>query len=93
MMGLRSTFAGVAVALAAVEAFLGAGTERSLEPEVVREGFAAVTSPGRLERVRSSPVIILDVAHNPAGMAVTATALAEEFEFRRLVAVVSMFED
>ena len=82
-----------AVALAAVEAFLGAGTERSLEPEVVREGFAAVTSPGRLERVRSSPVIILDVAHNPAGMAVTATALAEEFEFRRLVAVVSMFED
>jgi dihydrofolate synthase/folylpolyglutamate synthase len=82
-----------AVALAAVEAFLGAGTERSLEPEVVRQGFAAVTSPGRLERVRTSPVILLDPAHNPAGMAVTARALAEEFQFRSLVAVVSMFGD
>lgn len=82
-----------AVALATVEAFLGAGTERSLEPEVVRAGFALATSPGRLERVRTSPTIVVDAAHNPAGIAATALALGEEFQFRRLVAVVSIFQD
>jgi dihydrofolate synthase/folylpolyglutamate synthase len=81
------------VALAAVEVFLGAGTDKSLNPETVREGFAAATSPGRLERVRSSPAILLDAAHNPHGMAATVTALVEEFAFRRLVAVVSVLAD
>jgi dihydrofolate synthase/folylpolyglutamate synthase len=82
-----------AVALAAVEAFLGAGIEKSLNPETVREGFAAATAPGRLERVRTSPTILLDAAHNPHGMAATVAALAEEFSFRRLVAVVAMLAD
>jgi dihydrofolate synthase / folylpolyglutamate synthase len=81
------------VALAAVEAFLGAGSERSLDLHVVRSGFAAVSSPGRLERVRTAPTILLDAAHNPAGMAVTVVALNEEFTFRRLVAVFGALAD
>jgi dihydrofolate synthase/folylpolyglutamate synthase len=82
-----------AIALAAVEAFLGAGADKALDPETVRAGFAAATSPGRLERVRSSPTILLDAAHNPHGMAATVTAIAEEFHFRRLIAVVSTLRD
>jgi dihydrofolate synthase / folylpolyglutamate synthase len=82
-----------AVALAAVEAFLGAGKARQLDVETVRAGFADVTSPGRLERVRTAPTILLDAAHNPHGMAATVAALAEEFGFRRLVAVVAVLAD
>jgi dihydrofolate synthase / folylpolyglutamate synthase len=82
-----------ACALAAVEAFLGAGTDRQLELELVREGFATVDSPGRLERVRSAPTILLDGAHNPHGMAATVNALEEEFSFRHLVAVVAVLGD
>ncbi len=82
-----------AIALAAVEAFLGAGAEKALNPETVRAGFAAATSPGRLERVRSAPTILLDAAHNPHGMAATVAALEEEFAFRRLIAVVSILQD
>jgi len=82
-----------AMALAAVEAFLGAGSNRQLEIELVREGFAQVDSPGRLERVRSAPTILLDGAHNPHGMAATVTALEEEFSFRHLVAVVAVLGD
>jgi dihydrofolate synthase/folylpolyglutamate synthase len=59
----------------------------------VRAGFAAATSPGRLERVRSSPTILLDAAHNPHGMTATVAALADEFDFRRLVAVVATLRD
>jgi dihydrofolate synthase/folylpolyglutamate synthase len=79
-----------AVALAAVEAFLGAGRDRQLEATTVRSGFAEATSPGRLERVRTAPVILLDAAHNPHGMAALVAALGEEFAFRRLVAVVAV---
>jgi dihydrofolate synthase/folylpolyglutamate synthase len=83
-----------AVALAAVEAFLGAGANtRQLEPDVVREGFAEATSPGRLERVRSAPTILLDAAHNPHGMTATVAALQEEFSFGRLIAVLAVLAD
>jgi dihydrofolate synthase/folylpolyglutamate synthase len=78
-----------ALALAAVEAFLG----DQVQLDLVREGFAQVDSPGRLERVRSAPTILLDGAHNPHGMAATVAALEEEFTFRHLVAVVAVMAD
>ncbi|CCH20790.1 bifunctional folylpolyglutamate synthase/dihydrofolate synthase [Micromonospora lupini] len=82
-----------AVALAAVEAFLGAGARRQLDVEAVREGFAMASSPGRLERVRNAPTVLLDGAHNPHGMAATVTALQEEFAFSKLVALVGVLAD
>ena len=81
------------LALAAVEAFFGAGAERQLDVDAVREGFAAAASPGRLERMRSAPTVFVDAAHNPAGAAALATALADEFDFRQLVGVVSVMGD
>jgi dihydrofolate synthase/folylpolyglutamate synthase len=81
-----------ALALAAVEVFFGAG-ERMLDVEVVREGLASVTSPGRMEIVRSGPTVMLDAAHNPHGAQALATALAEEFSFDTLVGVVGVLAD
>ncbi|MCP9273487.1 bifunctional tetrahydrofolate synthase/dihydrofolate synthase [Mycolicibacterium arenosum] len=81
------------VALAAVEAFFGAGASQQLDIDAVRAGFAAVTSPGRLERLRSAPTVFVDAAHNPAGATALAEALAEEFDFRFLVGVVSVMGD
>ncbi|MBN1092050.1 bifunctional folylpolyglutamate synthase/dihydrofolate synthase [Blastococcus sp. TML/M2B] len=78
-----------ATALAAVEAFLGAGAATGpIEQETVRAAFAAVRSPGRLERVRTSPSVLIDAAHNPAGMTATVEAIRESFDFTRLVGVV-----
>jgi len=82
-----------AVALAAVEAFLGAGADRRLDIDAVREGFAQATAPARLERVRTSPTVLVDASHNPAGMAATVEALGEAFSFSRLVAVVAVLAD
>ncbi|MDT4950956.1 MAG: dihydrofolate synthase / folylpolyglutamate synthase [Pseudonocardiales bacterium] len=83
-----------ACALAAVEAFFGAGgATGALDGDIVREAFAAVRSPGRLEAVRSAPTILLDAAHNPAGMKASVAAISEAFHFRRLVAVVAVMAD
>jgi dihydrofolate synthase/folylpolyglutamate synthase len=81
-----------ALALAAVEVFFGAG-ERMIEADTIREGFAAVASPGRMEIVRTGPTVMLDAAHNPHGAQALATALAEEFSFDRLVGVVGVLAD
>jgi dihydrofolate synthase/folylpolyglutamate synthase len=81
------------VALAAVEAFFGAGADHQLDADAVREGFAAATSPGRLERMRSAPTVFIDAAHNPAGAAALTKALDDEFDFRHLVGVVSVMGD
>jgi dihydrofolate synthase/folylpolyglutamate synthase len=81
-----------AIALAAVEALFGAGPQRQLDIDAVRAGFAAATSPGRLERMRTAPTVFIDAAHNPAGAAALTTALAAEFDFRFLVGILSVLE-
>ena len=81
------------LALAAVEAFFGAGSQRQLDIDAVRAGFASVASPGRLERVRSAPTVFVDAAHNPAGAAALTQALAAEFDFHYLVGVISVMAD
>jgi dihydrofolate synthase/folylpolyglutamate synthase len=82
-----------ACALAAVEAFFGAGKGRQLDVDAVRAGFAPADSPGRLETVRSSPTVLLDGAHNPAGARALAEALGEAFAFEKLVGVVGILSD
>ncbi|MCN9239458.1 bifunctional folylpolyglutamate synthase/dihydrofolate synthase [Streptomyces sp. RY43-2] len=84
-----------AVALAAVEAFFGVGSQRPepLDADTVRKAFATVSSPGRLEVVRRSPTVVLDAAHNPAGARATADAVTEAFDFSRLIGVVGVSGD
>jgi dihydrofolate synthase / folylpolyglutamate synthase len=65
-----------ALALAAAEAFFGG---QPLDDEVVADGFATVTVPGRLEVVGRSPLVLVDGAHNPHGAAALARALDEAF--------------
>lgn len=81
------------LALAAVEAFLGAGRSRELDADSIRDGFASVSSPGRLERVRTSPTILIDAAHNPHGATALAAALRTEYHFGRLVGVLAVMAD
>lgn len=88
-----------AVALEAVTEFL---PPASLEDDLVNEGLAAASSPGRLEIVTTRAAeaetaeavpLLLDVAHNPDGVAALVNALAEEFAFERVVFVVGILAD
>jgi dihydrofolate synthase/folylpolyglutamate synthase len=89
-----------ACALAAVEAFSGTSDDNlpgaepeKLEETWIREAFASVRSPGRMEVVRRSPVTIVDAAHNPAGMAAAMEAVSEAFSFTSLVCVLAVSGD
>ncbi|MEX3505598.1 bifunctional tetrahydrofolate synthase/dihydrofolate synthase [Corynebacterium sp. LK2510] len=82
-----------ALALAAVEAFSGAGRDLHLDIDSVRRGFAAATSPGRLERVRATPTTFIDATHNPQGARTLADALQRDFDFTRLIGVLGVLGD
>ena len=81
-----------ALAIAAVESFLGRGTQ-ALVPEIVAEGLASVTSPGRLQLIATEPTVLVDAAHNPHGAAALAEALGEYFAFDELAIVIGVLED
>jgi dihydrofolate synthase/folylpolyglutamate synthase len=78
------------VALAAVEAFFGTDP---LDADLVRAAFEQVTSPGRLEVIRRSPAILLDVAHNPHGAEAVVDALGDSFALDPLIGVVGVMAD
>ncbi len=65
----------------------------ALDADLVAEAFAMMASPGRLEIVRRSPLVLVDSAHNPAGMAATAAALTESFGPAEVIAVLAVSAD
>lgn len=67
--------------------------EKELNADVLREAFGNVTSPGRLEVVRTAPTIVVDAAHNPDGIKVSAEAIHEAFSFSKLVVVVGILQE
>ncbi len=75
-----------AVALAAVEAFAGV----KLDEELVRQGFASVESPGRIEVLHRDPTLIVDAAHNPHGAHALAKTLQNEFDFESIFGVLAI---
>ena len=92
-LAARGTFqrANFAVARAAAEAFQG-----TLDECAVREAAAGVTIPGRCEIVARHPLVLLDGAHNPAGIAALVESLPElrgSGGRGPTVAVVSILED
>jgi dihydrofolate synthase/folylpolyglutamate synthase len=72
---LRGTFQrhNLAVAIAGAEMVRGG----ALEVAPLRRAIAAVRMPGRLEVVPGRPLVVLDGAHNPAGVATLAAELPE----------------
>jgi dihydrofolate synthase/folylpolyglutamate synthase len=79
-----------AAALVATEAMMGG---KVLPAEVVEEGFLTARSPGRLEVVRTSPTVVVDAAHNPAGVASLRDALDESFRFNVTIGLFSAMAD
>ena len=81
-----------ALAIAAVEQFLGGG-DRPLDHEVVEEAFSLASSPGRLHVLSHHPTILVDGAHNPHGAQALARSLTQFFSFDPLIAVLGVLQE
>jgi len=63
------------------------------DPDVFRRALETCTVPGRLEILGESPLVVVDGAHNVLGIDRLALSLTGEFDYERLVVVVSILED
>jgi dihydrofolate synthase / folylpolyglutamate synthase len=93
VMAARGAFQrrNFALARAAAEALLG-----SLDEEAVRAAAASTLVPGRFEVVAQGVggvEVVIDGAHNPAGMSALAESLPEWLDGRKLVVVLSILDD
>ena len=78
-----------AVSLTAVEAFL----DRQIDHDLVQEAFAEFSSPGRLQVLKRNPTIVIDAAHNPAGIKATKQGITESFQFDNLILILAFMGD
>ena len=81
-----------AVAIAAVESFLGDGTQM-LVGDVLAEGIATATSPGRLQVIGIEPTVLVDAAHNPDGARALASAIGSYFTFDEVCIVIGVLDE
>ncbi len=81
-----------ALVLAACEV-LNKRNKAILPEESIREGIIKNNWPGRLEIVSTSPLIILDGAHNLAAAKNLATYLAEKMTGRQIILVAGILDD
>ena len=59
----------------------------------VYAGFKNVQWQGRIQRIRSSPIVILDGAHSPASMKGLCDTLRHSFRYSQVTFIVSLMKD
>ena len=59
----------------------------------VYAGFKNVQWDGRIQRIQSSPIVVLDGAHSPVSMEVLCRTLRESFRYTQMIFVVSLMKD
>jgi dihydrofolate synthase/folylpolyglutamate synthase len=78
-------------ALGALEVLEDLGYPVSIDAMVA--GLREVDWPGRLEMVASSPNVVLDGAHNPAGALILKEFLEKEFKYQHLILLIGVMKD
>ncbi len=78
-------------AIAAIECLKQEGYKVS--KDTVYEGFENVHWQGRIQRVMSAPLVILDGAHSPVSMKALCRAIREYFCYTKAIFIVSIMKD
>lgn len=78
-----------ATAIVATEAFLG----RALADEVLRSALADSLTPGRLQVISKEPLVVIDGAHNPAGLVSLRNSIQWHFGAPMAIGVIGMLRE
>jgi dihydrofolate synthase/folylpolyglutamate synthase len=81
----------IALAIAIIELLEKKGFEISSGD--IKEGLRETIWPGRLHLISKNPLIILDGAHNPAGIRKLAEAVKKAFSYNRLILIIGIMKD
>ena len=81
----------IALTIAAIETLQMNGVY--ITDESIADAFLNTKNPGRMEIVGLSPIILLDGAHNVAGMNFLKTSLEEDFVYDKLIIIIGILSD
>ena len=84
-------FVNATTAIAAIECLKQIGY--TIPKTSVYAGFKNVQWHGRIQRVRSSPLVVLDGAHSPVSMEALCSTLRECFRYDQVIFIVSLMKD
>ena len=65
----------------------------NIPEKAIRHGLRKVVWPGRLEKVHSNPILLIDVSHNPQGFQTTFLSLRKLFPEKKFVVLTALQED
>jgi dihydrofolate synthase/folylpolyglutamate synthase len=65
----------------------------AVKEEAIRRGLRETQWEGRLEILQERPMVLVDGAHNPAGISSLCAALKEGFCYRRLTVIFGVLDD
>ncbi|MCC0697331.1 bifunctional folylpolyglutamate synthase/dihydrofolate synthase [Clostridioides sp. ES-S-0048-02] len=65
----------------------------NISEESIRKGLITTKWPGRIEKIKESPIFIIDGAHNEDGAKSLAKALDKHFKDKKLTLLIGMLED
>ena len=89
----RHQLLNAATALGALEVLEQLGRLHPITAQEVQEGLRKTRWPGRLECFSERPPVLLDGAHNNAGIVSLRKALREEYTYKRLIIVLGIMAD
>jgi dihydrofolate synthase/folylpolyglutamate synthase len=92
-VGLKGIYQrrNIALAIAIIELLEQKGFE--IRSGDIREGLRKTIWPGRFHLISKDPLIVLDGAHNPAGIKGLADAVEKAFSYNRLILVIGIMKD
>jgi dihydrofolate synthase/folylpolyglutamate synthase len=81
----------IALAIAIIELLEKKGF--NISSKDIKEGLKETIWPGRLHLISEAPLIVLDGAHNPAGIRELAESIEKAFSYKRLILVIGIMKD
>ena len=84
-------FVNASTAIAAIECLKQEGY--AIPKNSVYAGFQNVQWRGRIQRIMSSPLVVLDGAHSPVSMEALCQTLRENFRYDQTIFIVSIMKD
>lgn len=87
----RHQMENAALAITAIECVRTHGIE--IDDDAIVTGMRNTRWEGRMEILQHEPIVLIDGAHNPAGMTVLGRTLRKEFTYTRLVVVFGVLRD
>lgn len=87
----RHQIENAALAIGAVEAMRGQGLD--IGGGAIARGIRNTRWEGRLEILQHDPMVLVDGAHNPAGISALRDSLKSEFEYKRLILIFGVLDD